>query len=447
MQNTYKHISDSSSFVTFNPVGTQWDQSIKDVQTALSKIGSWAMIGKGLPISTETLNGIIRTATRDEVLKGQGSGAVTPKYLEERLAHPQATETVLGLTRYANNTETATGAINSKAVVPTGLKHTLDSRTSTEGRTGLIKISSLSAAAQGVDDTTAMTPKKVKHAINQLSPSYGIATEKNSGTVNIASLGQVAQGQAHDGIAVSPKGFISTRASESQIGTTKIATVAQTKALSDATLVVSPKNLGQLKASESEFGLVKTTTTIGNTGANLALSPMAPVVPTSRTINNKPLTGNIVLNSDDVGSYSKSQVWTKSESDARYMPKTDIPKQSFYTYFDAWQLEGHYPIGRGGYWAELGKTRLPFGEYTRLQFNMTINNTRDLRPFVMKIYKNDEVIKEYSRFVGYPNNYSFTDRLLINGKFKAGDVIRAEATANGGPNYSYNFKTWYLLFT
>ena len=81
MQNTYKHISDSSSFVTFNPVGTQWDQSIKDVQTALSKIGSWAMIGKGLPISTETLNGIIRTATRDEVLKGQGSGAVTPKYL------------------------------------------------------------------------------------------------------------------------------------------------------------------------------------------------------------------------------------------------------------------------------------------------------------------------------------------------------------------------------
>ncbi|QQV89576.1 short tail fibers protein [Proteus phage SJ_PmiM] len=447
MQNTYKHISDSSSFVTFNPAGTQWDQSIKDVQTALSKIGSWAMIGKGLPISTETLNGIIRTATRDEVLKGQGSGAVTPKYLEERLAHPQATEAVLGLTKYATNAETFTGTINSKAVVPTGLKHTLDTRTSTEARTGLIKISSLSAAAQGVDDTTAMTPKKVKHAINQLSPSYGIATEKNSGTVNIASLGQVAQGQAHDGIAISPKGFVSTRASESQIGTTKIATVAQTKALSDATLVVSPKNLGQLKASESEFGLVKTTTTIGNTGANLALSPMAPVVPTSRTVNNKPLTGNIVLSSDDIGSYSKSQVWTKTESDERYMPKTDIPNQSFYTYFDAWDLGGKYPIGRGGYWADIGQTRLPFGEYTRLQFNLTLKNTSDLRPFILRIWQNDKLIKEHSRFIGYPNNYDFTDRLLINGKFKAGDIIRAEATANGGPNYRYNLSTWYLLFT
>ena len=447
MQNTYKHISDSSSFVTFNPANTQWDQSIKDVQTALSKIGSWAMIGKGLPISTETLNGIIRTATRDEVLKGLGSGAVTPKYLEERLAHPQATESVLGLTKYANNSETLAGSINNKAVVPTGLKHTLDSRTSTEGRTGLIKISSLAAAAQGIDDTTAMTPKKVKHAINQLSPSYGVATEKNSGTVNIASIGQVAQGQAHDGIAVSPKGFISTRATETQVGTTKIANVAQTKAMTDGTVVISPKNLAQLKATDSQFGFVKTTTTIGNSGANLALSPMAPVVPNTRTVNNKPLTGNISLNYDDVGAYSKSQVWTKTESDARYMPKTDIPKQSFYTYFDAWDLGGKYPIGRGGYWADIGQTRLPFGEYTRLQFNLTLKNTSDLRPFVLRIWQNGTLIKEHSRFIGYPNNYDFTDRLLINGKFKAGDIIRAEATANGGPNYRYNLSTWYLLFT
>ncbi|WWS25398.1 hypothetical protein vBKpnAMK6_00460 [Klebsiella phage vB_Kpn_AM_K6] len=49
---------------------TQWPVAIKDVQSALELIGSWARTDTGLPVASPTVAGVIRTATQAEVDAG-----------------------------------------------------------------------------------------------------------------------------------------------------------------------------------------------------------------------------------------------------------------------------------------------------------------------------------------------------------------------------------------
>ncbi|UQJ95036.1 short tail fibers protein [Klebsiella phage CPRSA] len=59
--NTINHVSDKSIYVTFDPTGTDWPDTITNVQDALEKIGSWARTDTGLPIATTSVRGIAQS--------------------------------------------------------------------------------------------------------------------------------------------------------------------------------------------------------------------------------------------------------------------------------------------------------------------------------------------------------------------------------------------------
>ncbi|MCO0615445.1 hypothetical protein M8756_19445, partial [Lutimaribacter sp. EGI FJ00015] len=123
--NTLNHISDESKYKTFNPAGTSFPANITNVQSALAALKPIAV--NGVPDATETVKGIIRIATQQEVNDGDSANTVvTPKTLKERLGNPQASTTVIGLTRYATTAEATAGSIGNAAVVPTGLKASID---------------------------------------------------------------------------------------------------------------------------------------------------------------------------------------------------------------------------------------------------------------------------------------------------------------------------------
>lgn len=438
MQNTYKHISDKSLFVTFDPTGSGFPESVTNVQDALSKIGPWALSDNGLPKASETVEGIIRLSTQKEVDDGiSDNTAVTPKTLAERLNHPEASETVLGLTQYATNTEALSGLLTNRSIVASSLDYVLNTRTSTESKTGTIKISTGLQAEAGEDDTTAMTPKKVKQAINKLSPSIGIATETNTGTVTLATAGIAQAGTAHDGVAISPKIFVSARATDTKVGTTKIANTTEAKDKSNNTVVLSPKALQEIKGSNTEFGLIKLSETISN-DANTALSSKAQVVFKNFTVNGKPLQGNgITLTASDLNT------WTKQEADARYMRSDSA---SMGVFFDVWTINKDYYRTYWRDFREIGRSTCP-GKFRNLQFNLNITNSSDLRPLQMKIFKNGQQIHFYEYFAKYMNYAPIMPRIMIPGTYNSGDVISAQINCNSGNNMIMNITTCELIYS
>lgn len=296
--NNFKHISDSSVYVTYNPAGTQWPQDVRDVQKALSLIGPWALTSKGLPLSTEGQRGIIQIATQKDVDDGiDDTKAITAKKLKQRLGNPQATETVLGLTRYATSGQTAEGTVNNVAVVPSGLTHALNLRVASQTKTGLIKISTQQLADAGQDLTTAVPPALVKSMIAKfapVAPSYAPATEAVMGLVKLASPAQIAEGKIREGFSVSPWALMQTKATDAKFGLTRMATQAEVNNFTSVDAAVTPARLGNIKADMNRFGLVKLTTTLGNV-PNHALASNAPVV--NKGGDN--MTGRLKLNGDD----------------------------------------------------------------------------------------------------------------------------------------------------
>ena len=81
--NTLNHISDESKYKTFNPAGTSFPPNIVNVQDALAALNPIAV--NGIPGSTETVPGIIRIATQQEVNAGDSANTVvTPKTLDRK---------------------------------------------------------------------------------------------------------------------------------------------------------------------------------------------------------------------------------------------------------------------------------------------------------------------------------------------------------------------------
>lgn len=309
--NTLNHISDESKYKTFNPAGTSFPSNITNVQAALAALKPIAV--NGVPDATETVKGIIRIATQQEVNDGVSANTVvTPKTLKERLGNPQATETTIGLTRYATTPEAIAGTVSTAAVVPTGLKGAIDNafttRTAKESVLGVIKLATIAMAEAGTDDTSAMTPLKTQRAIAKATavlPVYGPATEAVSGTVRIATNGQVAQGTLRDGYAVSPSGLASLTATSSRRGLARSATIAEVNANTVGDIFVTPNGLNQRVGTTSTKGLVKLTTTVGSGDANTALAYNANVVHTNggQTINGNTTFGTARVNGRlDMGS-------------------------------------------------------------------------------------------------------------------------------------------------
>ncbi|WVT33281.1 hypothetical protein PS49_177 [Aeromonas phage PS49] len=302
--NTLNHISDESKYKTFNPAGTSFPSNIVNVQDALAALNPIAV--NGIPGSTETVPGIIRIATQQEVNAGDSANTVvTPKTLKERLGNPQASTTKIGLTRYATTAEAVQGTIDNAAVVPTGLKGAIDNaftvRTAKENVLGVIQLATIPMAEAGMDDTSAMTPLKTQRAIAKATaviPVYGPATESALGVVRIATNGQVAQGTLRDGYAVSPSGLASLTANESRAGIARAATAAEVNANTSGAIFVTPNTLNQRVGTTSTKGLVQLTTVAGQGDGNTALAFNADVLNLrgGQTVNGTTGFGNINVN-------------------------------------------------------------------------------------------------------------------------------------------------------
>ncbi|WDS61705.1 hypothetical protein [Cronobacter phage vB_Cdu_VP8] len=327
LNNTEHHVSDKAQWIEFDPTGSNFGPEVKDVQTALKLIDSTA-IG-GIPKASETVAGIIKLATSEEVNAGLViDKAVTPATLKGYLVRPRATETVVGVTKLANEAETLGFSDQTTAVSPYRMSTIFSRVTANETRLGTIRTSSQTQATGGTDNTTAMTPLRVKQAILANSSPIASASETTQGTVRLATKEQTAQGASRD-LAVTPYGFANTNATESSFGTLKLAADQDVRNLSRRDVAITPGALSGLQATTTQKGLVKLTHMSQDTTA--ALRADAPVVPNWTTINGKPLTGNIYIGANDVDAFTRSEIennWVRNIN----------------------QLMPAYSVGDGGPW-------------------------------------------------------------------------------------------------
>lgn len=315
-QNNINHISDSASYVTFDSTGTQWPVEVVNVQQALADIGSWALESVGLPIASETVAGISRIATTEEIELGiDDTTIVTPKKLNDRLQRPQATETQFGVVKLATDAEAADFTSDELVITPKKLGYVFDNVTASTARTGTVKLTSSVQAQSGTDATTATSPARVLEMINKFAivpGDYAPATETSIGLVYLANTAQVAAGVIRDGYAVSPYSFKNTQASTTQVGTTRLATLAEVRT-GLATASISPAILQQLNASETDKGVVKLVVA-PSSEIGTAVAGNAPVAWQSQKINGTAFVGDINITASQVNAYSKP------ESDSRFKP-------------------------------------------------------------------------------------------------------------------------------
>lgn len=318
--NTYQHVSNESKYVKFDPVGSNFPDTVTTVQSALSKISNIGV--NGIPDATMEVKGIAMIASEQEVLDGiNNSKIVTPATLATRLLYPNATETKYGLTRYSTNEETLEGSDNNSSITPQKLKYHTDdvfqNRYSSESSNGVIKISSTPAALAGVDDTTAMTPLKTQKLaiklISQIAPSEDIASESVRGVVQLSTVAQTRQGTLREGYAISPYTFMNSVATQKYKGVIRLGTQSEINSnLGD--VAVTGETLNGRGATGSMRGVVKLTTQAGiapEGDSSGALAWNADVINTrgGQTINGSLNLDHLTAN----GIWSRGGMWKNGD--------------------------------------------------------------------------------------------------------------------------------------
>lgn len=254
--NNNQHISSLAKDTELNPTGTNFPITTTDLQTMAELIQPQSLVPWEDLKATETEMGILRIATNQEVLDGIVSDAiVTPSSLENKWIRPDASETVKGLVRFATSAERTEAAKSVSIGIHTnGLWDIIRNRSNaTTSLSGTVKLTTIPVGIIGTDTTSATSPAVVKAMIDTFAvTTVAGATETNTGTVKI-SPSPVINVALHAGVAVSPKGFIETRANQTRVGTTKFATQAEANARSAADLALSPATLPI--ASASQYGI------------------------------------------------------------------------------------------------------------------------------------------------------------------------------------------------
>lgn len=282
--NTINHVSDSSEYVLFDPSGTQWPETVKNVQDALAALGSWSRTDVGLPSATEAVKGIATIATEADIDAGTDDRKiVTPKLLAYRLGNPHASQTVYGYTRYATDAESVTITNDLVSLTPRSFNYAMNARRATETLSGSTRLSTTAQATAGTDDTTSMTPLKVKQAISALVPVQSDATESVTGLVRLATVAQVRAGTIRDGFALSPYTFARLTATNADLGVVKLATQAEVAAGVDQQKVVTPWTLNTTRGNATQFGVVRLSSDLNGALANTALSAQANVLASNRS--------------------------------------------------------------------------------------------------------------------------------------------------------------------
>lgn len=269
--NINQHISSAASSVVFNPLGTSFPSSIIDVQAALAKIKTHAL--NDLMNSSETNVGILRMSTNAEAIAGTLTNVgISPKTFHAALDSRAASASRVGVVRFATGGELDVANGNDVLSMSTsGIWDVINNRAqATESRRGTAAIATSAAVLSATSDTTIMTPLKTKLAIDTFAQTASsAATEVTQGFVKIATA-PITNASLHLGVAVSPKGFLTTRATQTAIGTTRMATQAEANARTATDLSLSPATLPI--ATTAQYGITRLMADPTEGATNMALS-------------------------------------------------------------------------------------------------------------------------------------------------------------------------------
>lgn len=405
-QNNFNHYSDLALYTIFNPSGTAWPNTIKNVQAALGSIGAWARTDVGLPVSSNSVAGITRYATQAEVDAGTiANAAVTPLTLKAAVTRPIASTTVLGLTQYATNAEAAALSLGTRTITAAALGYVFKTVKATQSVDGTVRLTTPAQAQAGTDESSAVTPKRVVEMIGKFSvnpPTYTAATETNLGLVRVATAAQVAAGSVHDGWAVTPKTFMASKATGDVYGIVKFAKDGDATAGTSTALAITPKSLQAVRSTKDKYGLTKLASG-PSTDVSLAAAATDAVFKTRR-INGKYLDQDVTITAGDLN------VYTKQESDGRFMPSST--------------RVGNVSWVEGGSYIAAGNTyqcNSPWEGTSRAALTVTV-----------KFQRNED---------GYDNRI-WRFRVKVNGQVRGEFTLNIENTKGGRNGHSWRFEAY-----